>query len=242
MNLDIRDLVMTYGGQDALNGLSVSLEDLHSLVVIGPSGGGKSTLLRVLAGLERPNGGAVTVNSTALVFEEKWLRGYRKQTGVVFQAYNLFPHWTSLQNITMPLVKVHGIGAAEATKLALDLMTQFGLVDHAHKTPTQLSGGQQQRIAIARALAIQPAILLLDEPTSALDPQLTHEVLDMILALKQQRRDLILVTHEMAFARIAADHVLYIDGGKLVEHGPAEQLFTAPQTPELRAFLQHILS
>lgn len=242
MNLDIRDLVMTYGGQDALNGLSISLQDIHSLVVIGPSGGGKSTLLRVLAGLEKPNNGEVIVNGTSIIFEEKWLRGYRKQTGVVFQAYNLFPHWTSLQNITVPLVKVHGMGSAEATKLALELMTQFGLADHAHKTPAQLSGGQQQRIAIARALAIQPAILLLDEPTSALDPQLTHEVLDMILELKKQRRDLILVTHEMAFARIAADYVLYIDGGKLVEHGPAERLFANPQTVQLRAFLQHILS
>ncbi len=133
-----------------------------------------------------------------------------------------------------------GFDAAE--KLALELMTQFGLADHAHKTPAQLSGGQQQRIAIARALAIQPAILLLDEPTSALDPQLTHEVLDMILALKEQRRDLILVTHEMAFARIAADYVLYIDGGRLVEHGSADVLFTNPQTPELNAFLEHILS
>ena len=233
---------MTYDGQDALNGLSISLKDIHSLVVIGPSGGGKSTLLRVLAGLERPNRGKVIVNGTPLVFEEKWLRGYRKQTGVVFQAYNLFPHWTSLQNITVPLVKVHGMGFDAAEKLALELMTQFGLADHAHKTPAQLSGGQQQRIAIARALAIQPAILLLDEPTSALDPQLTHEVLDMILALKEQRRDLILVTHEMAFARIAADYVLYIDGGRLVEHGSADVLFTNPQTPELNAFLEHILS
>ncbi|NSW53749.1 MAG: amino acid ABC transporter ATP-binding protein [Anaerolineae bacterium] len=239
MNLDVHDLTMTYDGQDALDGLSVSLRDVQSLVIIGPSGGGKSTFLRVLAGLETPARGAVTFNGIRMVFEEKWLREYRKQIGVVFQAYNLFPHWTSLQNIVMPLVKVHAVPHKTAEDTALALMERFGLAEHAHKTPAQLSGGQQQRIAIARAMAINPNLLLLDEPTSALDPQLTREVLDMILELKNSGTNLILVTHEMAFARGAADHVLFIGEGKVIEHGRSLPFFRQPSTPALRDFLQH---
>lgn len=239
MNLDVHNLTMTYDGQDALDGLSVSLQDVQSLVIIGPSGGGKSTFLRVLAGLETPAQGEVTFNGIHMIFEEKWLREYRKQIGVVFQAYNLFPHWTSLQNIVMPLVKVHAIPQSTAEETALALMERFGLAEHAHKTPAQLSGGQQQRIAIARAMAINPNLLLLDEPTSALDPQLTHEVLDMVLELKNSGTNLILVTHEMAFARGAADHVLFIGEGKVIEHGRADPFFRQPSTPALRDFLQH---
>ena len=240
MNLDVRDLTMTYDEQDALDGLSVKLTDIQSLVVIGPSGGGKSTFLRVLAGLEIPAMVQVDFNGESLVFTEKWLSEYRKHIGVVFQAYNLVPHWTSLQNITMPLVKVHGITPKDAKETALNLMERFGLAEHAHKTPAQLSGGQQQRIAIARAMAINPRLLLLDEPTSALDPQLTHEVLDMVLELKESGTNLVLVTHEMSFARNAADHILFISEGKAIEHGNAQHIFDEPQTPQLQDFFQHL--
>ena len=240
MNLDVRGLTMTYDGVNALNNLSVKLNDLHSLVIIGPSGGGKSTFLRVLAGLEKPTSGHVNFDGTEMVFEEKWLAEYRKGIGVVFQAYNLFPHWTSLQNIVMPLVKVHEISSAEAEETAMSLMERFGLAEHAHKIPAQLSGGQQQRIAIARAMAINPNLLLLDEPTSALDPQLTNEVLEMVLELQQSGTNLILVTHEMSFAQRAAEHVLYISEGRVKEHGSADELFTQSHSEELGAFLNHI--
>lgn len=239
MNLDVRGLTMTYDGVNALDNLNVHLTDIQSLVVIGPSGGGKSTFLRVLAGLEKPSKGLVNFNGTQLVFDEKWLAEYRKGIGVVFQAYNLFPHWTSLQNIVMPLVKVHADTQQAAEAKALALMNRFGLAEHAHKIPAQLSGGQQQRIAIARAMAINPNLLLLDEPTSALDPQLTNEVLEMVLELQQGGMNLILVTHEMAFARRAAEHVLYISHGKVVEHGSADEIFVKTKSEELREFLNH---
>ena len=239
MNLDVHGLTMTYNQQDALDNLSLTLRDVHSLVIIGPSGGGKSTFLRVLAGLEKPSAGSVTFNDTEMIFEENWLWEYRKHIGVVFQAYNLFPHWTSLQNITMPLIKVHGISPVEAEATAYQLLQRFALQEHARKIPAQLSGGQQQRIAIARAMAINPHILLLDEPTSALDPQLTHEVLDMILELKEGGTDLILVTHEMKFAKKAADTLLFISEGQAKEYGNTASLFLRPRTRELTAFLLH---
>lgn len=240
MNLDVRGLTMTYDSMDALDDLSVRLTDIQSLVIIGPSGGGKSTFLRVLAGLEKPSSGAVNFDGTQMVFEEKWLAEYRKGIGVVFQAYNLFPHWTSLQNIVMPLVKVHDHTQAQAEERAMELMSRFGLSEHADKIPAQLSGGQQQRIAIARAMAINPNLLLLDEPTSALDPQLTNEVLEMVLELQQGGTNLILVTHEMSFAKRAAEHILYISNGKVAEHGSAQDVFSNTQTDELKTFLNHI--
>jgi polar amino acid transport system ATP-binding protein len=240
MNLDVRGLTMTYDGVDALNDLSVELKNIQSLVIIGPSGGGKSTFLRVLAGLEKPSSGAVNFDGIQMIFEEKWLTEYRKGIGVVFQAYNLFPHWTSLQNIVMPLVKVHGKTQKEAEATAMSLMIRFGLAEHAQKIPAQLSGGQQQRIAIARAMAINPNLLLLDEPTSALDPQLTNEVLEMVLELQESGTNLILVTHEMSFAQRAAEHVLYISRGQVTEHGSADQIFVKTQSEELNAFLNHI--
>ena len=240
MNLDVRGLTMTYDGVNALDDLDVILNDIQSLVIIGPSGGGKSTFLRVLAGLEKPSTGTVNFDGTHMVFEEKWLTEYRKGIGVVFQAYNLFPHWTSVQNIVMPLVKVHGKSQAEAEDRAMRLMSRFGLAEHAYKLPAQLSGGQQQRIAIARAMAINPNLLLLDEPTSALDPQLTNEVLEMVLELQQSGTNLILVTHEMSFASRAAEHVLYISNGKVAEHGSADEIFVNTQSEELQQFLNHI--
>ena len=237
MKLDIKNLTKIYSGQSVLDKINLKLRGVSSLVVIGPSGGGKSTLLRLLAGLELPNSGEISVNDESLSFEEKKLEAYRKTVGVVFQAYNLFPHLSALENITLPLVKVHKLSQEDADARAIELFRRFQLSEHIHKKPHQLSGGQQQRVAIARAIAIEPKVLLLDEPTSALDPALTSEVLDAILELKKENMNLILVTHEMGFARHVADYVLFVADGKILEQGTGIEVFESPQTDELKEFL-----
>ena len=240
MNLDIRDLTREYETETALKGLDLRINGDKSVAVVGPSGGGKSTFLRLLAGLEKPDSGTVTVEGNPIEYEEKPLREYRKRIGFVFQAHNLFPHWTALRNITMPLTKVYEIEETEAEKRAMDLLDRFGLSEHADKLPVQLSGGQQQRISIARAMARQPEILLLDEPTSALDPQLTKEVLDMVLALKLEGTNIIIATHEMAFAKRAADRIVFIDDGRVGAEGTAEEFFTEGYNTRLDEFLSHV--
>ena len=240
MNLDIHSLTMQYETELALNNLNLSIHDLKSIAVIGPSGGGKSTLLRILAGIETPTGGHVAVNGLAIDYEEKKLREYRKRIGVVFQSYNLFPHWTALKNITVPLVKVYKMDKDEAVDAAMSLMSKFGLEEHAHKLPVQLSGGQQQRISIARAMARQPEILILDEPTSALDPQLTKEVLDMILELKEEGTNIIMATHEMVFAKKASEHVIFIDEGQVGAEDKSSNFFNAEGDSRLAYFLSHV--
>ncbi|MFO7635694.1 MAG: amino acid ABC transporter ATP-binding protein [Clostridia bacterium] len=239
MNLEIRNLTKQYEHQTALDNISLRLEGISSLVIVGPSGGGKSTLLRLLAGLEPATSGEITINGNRIINDEKWLKEYRKGVGVVFQAYNLFPHWTALENITIPLIKVHGYTREQAFDTCMALLEKFNLQEHAGKIPAKLSGGQQQRIAIARALAINSDLLLFDEPTSALDPQLTTGVLDMILTLKREGTDILMVTHEMAFARKAADHVIYVDEGRIIEDGDAEGFFSRPSSAKLREFLSH---
>ena len=202
MKLELENLSKHYGQLKVLEKVSLSLEDVHSLVFIGPSGGGKTTLLRLIAGLEKPDGGNIIINDHPVEFgSEDSLREYRKRIGMVFQAYNLFPHLTALENITLPLVKVHGYEETKAVEEALILLERFQLADQARKKPAQLSGGQKQRIAICRAVAIRPEFLLLDEPTSALDPEYTSEVLDLIGELREEGMRLVLVTHEMGFAR-----------------------------------------
>jgi len=237
MKININKLVKSFGEQVVLNELDLELDNVHSLVIIGPSGGGKSTLLRILAGLEIPQKGEIEINGEKLSFDEKALHEYRKTIGVVFQQFNLFPHLSALKNITLPLEKVHNVNSKEAKERATNLLERFQLGEHTHKFPTQLSGGQQQRVAIARAVALESKFLLLDEPTSALDPALTSEVLDGILELKREKKDLILVTHEMGFAKSVADYVIFVDGGKVVEHGNADKVFTSPSTPQLQEFL-----
>ena len=181
--------------------MSLVLEETHSLVLVGPSGGGKTTLLRILAGLEIPDSGNVELNGDSIQFHEPALLRYRRTVGVVFQAFNLFPHLTALENIVLPLEKVHSHSPAQAHDIALQLLRRFQLDAHANKKPAALSGGQRQRVAIARAVAIKPRVVLFDEPTSALDPEMTAEVLEMIEQLREEGTDLILVTHEMGFAR-----------------------------------------
>jgi polar amino acid transport system ATP-binding protein len=210
-------------------------------VLIGPSGGGKSTLLRVIAGLEYPDTGVVEIDGEPVEFQEDALLKHRRTIGVVFQAFNLFPHLTALRNITLPLEKVHGHSPGEAEENARELLKRFQLEKHATKKPAELSGGQRQRVAIARAISIKPRLLLFDEPTSALDPEMTAEVLDVIEELREEGRDFILVTHEMGFARKVADQVALLADGRIVEVGAVEQVFEHPRSQQSRDFLAKVL-
>ncbi|MBI2947350.1 MAG: amino acid ABC transporter ATP-binding protein [Verrucomicrobia bacterium] len=241
MKLRLNQLSKTFDGHLALDSVSLALEAVGTLVLIGPSGGGKTTLLRIIAGLERPNAGEVVINDQSLVFEEDYLPKHRRSVGTVFQAFNLFPHLTALQNVTLPLEKVHGYSPKEAAKVARQLLTRFRLEMHASKRPAELSGGQRQRVAIVRAVAIKPKLLLFDEPTSALDPEMTAEVLDVIRELRDEGRDLILVTHEMGFARQVADQVAVLAEGRIVESGPAAQVLEHPKSERCREFLAKVL-
>lgn len=241
MKLELKNITKSFDDQIVLDDISLQLDDLHAFVIIGPSGGGKTTLLRILAGLVFPNHGSVKIDDVPIVFEEHRLREYRKSVGMVFQAYNLFPHLTALRNITLPLEQVHGFSPEESISRAMELLHRFQLREHAYKTPAQLSGGQNQRVAIARVMAIKPKFLLLDEPTSALDPEFTSEVLDMIEELRAEKKDLILVTHEMGFARKVADQVLFLSHGIIIEAGATKDIFENPRHPELKQFLDKVL-
>ncbi|PTY00454.1 glutamine ABC transporter ATP-binding protein [Spartobacteria bacterium LR76] len=228
-----------FGDQPVLKDVSFEVRVPHVLALIGPSGGGKSTLLRVLGGLISPTTGTVAVNGQVLSKEESGLAPYRKRIGTVFQAYNLFPHLTALENVMLPLKEVHHFPDAEDRANAT--LSRFRLSDHMGKRPAELSGGQRQRVAIARALAIDPAFLLMDEPTSALDPEMTAEVLEVISSLRSEGRPLVLVTHAMGFARSIADHVLFIGEGRIIESAPSTEFFSAPKAPEAAQFLEKIL-
>lgn len=228
-----------FGDQPVLKDVSFEVRVPHVLALIGPSGGGKSTLLRVLGGLIPPTTGTVAVNGQVLSKEESGLAPYRKRIGTVFQAYNLFPHLTALENVMLPLREVHHFPDAEDRAKAT--LSRFRLADHVGKRPAELSGGQRQRVAIARALAIDPAFLLMDEPTSALDPEMTAEVLEVISGLRSEGRPLVLVTHAMGFARSIADHVLFIGEGRIIESAPSPEFFSAPKAPEAAQFLEKIL-
>ncbi|HMP77462.1 MAG TPA: amino acid ABC transporter ATP-binding protein [Kiritimatiellia bacterium] len=241
MDLQLHNLSKSFDGQPVLRDLALRVDSGHALVLIGPSGGGKSTLLRILAGLEHPDTGEVRFSGETLLFAEEALRAHRRRVGVVFQAMNLFPHLTALENITLPLIRVHGQSPAQARDVALDHLRRFQLADHAHKKPAQLSGGQRQRVAIVRAVAIKPRLLLFDEPTSALDPEMTAEVLDMIGELRAEGRDLVLVTHHLAFARTVADHAVFLADGRILEHAPGDALFAAPKDPVVKRFLDRVL-
>lgn len=216
-------------------------DDIHTLAIIGPSGGGKSTLLRMIGGLIFATEGNIYIDDQKVYQDEKRLPALRKNIGYVFQNSGLFLHLSARDNIILPLEKVHGYSHEDACQRADELLKRFGLYDEAHKRPSALSGGQQQRIAIARAIASKPKILLLDEPTSALDPEYTTEVLDIINELKNEGMDFIIVTHEMGFARHACDKVAFLCDGHLMEYGKSDELFTNPQTPQLKTFLSKLL-
>jgi polar amino acid transport system ATP-binding protein len=241
MKLRVTNVSKRFPGHTALVNVSLSLDDASTLVLIGPSGGGKSTLLRVIGGLEYPDGGSVEIDGEMIQYNEEALLGHRRGIGTVFQAFNLFPHLTALENITLPLEKAHGRPAAEAEETARQLLARFRLEAHGHKKPAEMSGGQRQRVAIARAIAIKPRLLLFDEPTSALDPEMTAEVLDVIKELREEGRRFVLVTHEMGFARQIGGPMALLADGRIVESGEAKDLFENPRQPQTRDFLSRIL-
>jgi polar amino acid transport system ATP-binding protein len=240
MKLELIGLAKSFNGQNVLGPVDFS-DDIDTLAVIGPSGSGKSTLLRIVGGLVFPTAGRVILDGEEAGQDEKSLMPYRRHIGFVFQQGGLFRHMTARENITVPLVRVHGLSQAQADERANALLSRFGLLNQAHKRPSALSGGEQQRIAIARAIAPRPRLLLLDEPTSALDPEFTTEVLDMINELKSDGIRFIIVTHEMGFARHACEHAAFFHEGRLLEYGASAQLFSRPQTPEFIRFLSKLL-
>jgi len=241
MNIDIRGLTKHFGDDRQVLDRIDFVDDIRTLSVIGPSGCGKSTLLRMLGGLLLPSAGRLYMNGREIPQSEAELIAYRKRIGFVFQQGGLFKHLTGLQNITVPLIKVHGFSPREAEQRALDLLERFGLLEDAYKKPGALSGGQQQRIAIARAIAPKPELLLLDEPTSALDPEYTTQVLNMINELKLEGMDFIIVTHEMGFAWRACEKVLFLYGGRIMETGLSGEVLAHPQTQQLNQFLSSLL-
>lgn len=249
MRLEVRGITKSFSpGRDpavrrtVLDALSLDVEFTHVLALLGPSGGGKSTLLRVIAGLEPPDSGTVLINGEKVPDREPELRDYRRTLGVVFQAFNLFPHMTVLRNVMLPLVEVHGIDRSTAQDRSMEVMERLGIADQAAKLPAQLSGGQCQRVAIARALAAKPRFLLFDEPTSALDPEMTAEVLSLIADLRESNTPMLLVTHEMGFARKIADRVAFLSAGRVLEEGPAAEFFASPRTAEAQRFLAKVLA
>jgi polar amino acid transport system ATP-binding protein len=241
MKLRATDLCKSFGRQTVLRDVNLNLEQVHALTLIGPSGGGKSTLLRIMAGLEKPDSGRLHLNDREVIYREKELMVHRRSVGTVFQAFNLFPHLTALQNITLPLEKVHHYKPPDARQVAEEILERFQLSEHCHKAPAQLSGGQRQRVAIARAISIKPKLLLFDEPTSALDPEMTAEVLEVIEELRKEGRDLVLVTHQMGFAHRIADQIALLSGGQITECGPPSQVLDNPVSDTTREFLAKIL-
>jgi len=242
MLLDIRDLTQRFDATTVLDRLELLTGDIQALVLVGPSGGGKSTLLRILAGLDLPVAGSVAFEGVPLPRDEPGLRAYRRTVGTVFQAYNLFPHLSAIDNLVLPLVHVHGLTHVEALERVREPLERFQLMPHAAKRPAELSGGQKQRIAILRALVVRPHRLFLDEPTSALDPEMTAEVLDMIAELKAAGTQFVLVTHEMRFARRVADEVAFIGAARVLAHGPPEEIFDRCAEPRVRGFFDRILA
>lgn len=239
--IEIRDLHKSYGELNILNGLNMTIEQGEVVVVIGPSGSGKSTFLRCLNLLETPTAGDILFEGMKINDKKHDINATRAKMGMVFQAFNLFPHMSVLDNITLAPIKVKGKSKAEAEATAMDLLKKVGLADKASAYPDQLSGGQKQRIAIARALAMQPHVMLFDEPTSALDPEMVGEVLEVMKSLARDGMTMVIVTHEMGFAREVGDRIVFMDGGHIVEQGPPHQLFSAPQHARTQEFLGQVL-
>ena len=238
--IEIKGLKKSFGDLHVLKGIDLHIDEREVVVIIGPSGSGKSTLLRCINFLEEPTGGTITVDGIPLDSESN-VNKVREEVGMVFQRFNLFPHMTVLDNITLAPLKVRKMEKSRAEQTAQDLLDRVGLGDKADAYPNQLSGGQQQRVAIARALAMNPKVMLFDEPTSALDPEMVGEVLDVMQRLAESGMTMIIVTHEMGFAREVGTRLLFVDGGYIVEEGPPKEIFENPKEERTRAFLSKIL-
>ena len=243
--IEVKNLVKDYDANGkiihAVRGASITVNDGEVVVIIGPSGSGKSTLLRSVNRLEEATGGQILIDGVDVNDPKTDIRLMREKVGMVFQSFNLFPHLSVIDNITIGPVKVKKMDKAEARKLGMELLKKVGLEDKAEVHPNELSGGQQQRVAIARALAMQPEAMLFDEPTSALDPEMIKEVLDVMLSLAKDGMTMLLVTHEMGFAKAAADTVIFMDKGEVIEEGKPDDIFNHPSNPRTQDFLNHIL-
>ncbi len=238
----ITDVNKHYGELHVLNNINTTVGRGEVVVVLGPSGSGKSTLCRAINRLETIDSGSITIDGVPLPEEGRDLAHLRADVGMVFQSFNLFSHKTILQNVTLGPIKVRKMSKAAAEKRAMELLDRVGIANQAKKLPSQLSGGQQQRAAIARSLAMDPKLILLDEPTSALDPEMINEVLDTMIALADEGMTMVAVTHEMGFARRAADRILFMADGQIVEEATPEQFFTDPKTSRAQDFLSKILN
>ena len=234
-------LVKSFGNLEVLKGITTDVKPGEVVAVIGPSGSGKSTFLRCLNLLEQPTRGTIRISGRDLTSKNADIRAARQEIGMVFQHFHLFPHLTVLGNLTYAPMKVKGLGKAEAEEQAQKLLRRVGLSDKAGAYPSSLSGGQKQRVAIARALAMEPRLMLFDEPTSALDPEMVKEVLDVMKDLAKSGMTMVVVTHEMGFAREVADRVLFLDQGVLIEEGRPDTFFSAPKTSRAKDFLEKVL-
>ncbi len=234
------DVHKYFGELHVLKGVNTEIDKGEVVVIIGPSGSGKSTVLRCMNYLEEPTSGDVIVDGMNLNVKEN-INNVRAEVGMVFQRFNLFPHMTVLDNITLAPQKIRGLSKADAEAIAHDLLGKVGLSDKAEAYPEQLSGGQQQRVAIARALAMKPKVMLFDEPTSALDPEMVSEVLDVMKDLAKEGMTMVVVTHEMSFAKEVATRVLFVDGGEILEEGTAEEVFDTPKHDRTKAFLSKVI-
>ncbi|WP_290919982.1 amino acid ABC transporter ATP-binding protein [Halodesulfovibrio sp.] len=235
--IEIRNLHKNYGDIEVIKGVDLSVKQGEVVVILGPSGSGKSTVLRCINRLEEITSGSIVVDGYDLYAKETDINYVRSEAGMVFQQFNLFPHLSVLQNITIGLIKVRKMDKAEADKIALSLLDKVGLPDKAAAYPDQLSGGQKQRVAIARSLAMNPKVILFDEPTSALDPELVGEVLDVMKNLADEGMTMVVVTHEMGFAREVADRVIFIADGVIQEEEAPDEFFSNPKNPRLKDFL-----
>ena len=237
--IEIKNLIKSFGSVEVLKGINATIQDNEVVYVIGPSGSGKSTFLRCLNLLEEPTSGEIWLDSKQV--EEKHINEIRTHMGMVFQSFNLFPHKSVLDNLPLAPIKVKNVKKEDAEKKALALLERVGLSDKADYFPSELSGGQQQRVAIARALAMDPEIMLFDEPTSALDPEMVGEVLDVMKGLAENGMSMVIVTHEMGFAREVADRVFFMDQGYIMEEGSPEQIFNNPKNERTKNFLSKVL-
>ncbi len=236
----VEDLHKRYGNEEILKGVSFTVRQGEALAIIGPSGTGKSTLLRCINRLTEPDRGRIWLEDTEITNAKTDINKIRQQIGFVFQDFNLFAHLTALDNVRLGLLKVKKLSKKEATERAMHELARVGLAEQAQKYPAQLSGGQQQRVSIARALAMEPKLMLFDEPTSALDPELIGEVLQVMQHLAEEGMTMVVVTHEMGFARSVCDEVIFMEKGVIVEQGPPEQVFLNPQQPRTKQFLGKI--